>query len=200
MSNKIEMIGTKHNRLTCISEVGKGNRGYIYLFKCDCGNTKEISGSLVRKGSVKSCGCFRSEVTSAKNTTHGEVGSPTYETWTGMKARCDNPNHTAYNRYGGLGVTYASEWADYTQFKKDMGERPEGKTLDRIDNAKGYSKQNCRWATSYEQSRNTKQNVNITFNGKTQCMTDWAAELDIPLPTIQWRVASGKTTEQILEK
>lgn len=80
----------------------------------------------------------------------------TYRSWEAMTQRCRNPNHTAYRRYGGSGVEICADWADFMNFLADMGERPEGKSLDRIDNSKGYNKANCRWATRTEQARNHK--------------------------------------------
>lgn len=82
--------------------------------------------------------------------------TPTYRSWDSMKQRCLNKNNVAYNRYGGAGITVCTSWLDYSNFLKDMGERPKGKTLDRIDGTKGYYKENCRWATVSEQRRNSK--------------------------------------------
>jgi len=200
MASVKPMIGIKFNHLTAIQEIGLGNRGKIYLFQCDCGNTKEASGSEVRTGHIKSCGCLRSEMIAAKNETHGAVGTPIYETWQGMKARCLNPKTAAYKNYGGRGITICQEWLTFEGFLADMGERPEGCTLERIDNNKGYIKDNCRWATVAEQSRNTRQNKFLSKNGKTMCMMDWAKETGIPYPTIQDRVRRGWSDERALER
>lgn len=85
---------------------------------------------------------------------HGYYGTPTYSSWASMKRRCDNPNETPYRYYGGRGITYCSEWADFRNFLRDMGDRPKGTTLDRIDSNGNYTKTNCRWATKREQSLN----------------------------------------------
>lgn len=199
MAKRKQIIGLKFGRLTALHEVGKGNRGYIYLFQCDCGNKKELSGSIVKTGKTVSCGCVRSETIRAKNFVHGLVHTGAYQSWQAMKSRCTNPNQKAYKRYGGAGLSFEKSWELFENFVKDMGERPSGMTLDRIDNLKGYSKENCRWATVNEQNRNTKQNVFITHNGKTMCMKDWANETGIPYPTIQYRVSQNKTPDQILE-
>ena len=198
MAKVKNMVGQKFGRLTAIELLDKGKRGYHYLFACDCGNTKNICGSLVRTGKTLSCGCLRSETTAKKNFVHGLVHTGAYQSWLAMKTRCTNPNQSAYKRYGGRGIGFDPSWKLFENFVADMGERPVGMTLERIDNSKGYCKSNCKWATSAEQSRNTRQNVMITHNGKTMCMTDWAKETGIPYPTIQDRVKRGLVAEQIL--
>lgn len=197
MPKKIEMIGKRFGRLLTLGKTGKDGNGYRYLFACDCGNTKDLSGASVRSGHTLSCGCLRSNVIAAKNFVHGMVHSGSYKSWQAMKTRCTNPNQESSKRYLNLG--YAPEWDVFENFVRDMGERPHGMTLDRIDNFKGYSKENCRWATVAQQNRNTKQNVFITHNGKTLCMKDWANETGIPYPTIQDRVKRNKTPAEILE-
>lgn len=196
MKNKIETIGLRFGRLLVLEESGKGNRGYNYLCQCDCGEKKVINGSVMRKGKVLSCGCLRSETTAAKNFVHGLIHTGAYKSWKAMKTRCTNPSQRAYKTYGALG--FDPSWEVFENFVRDMGERPAGMTLERIDNSKGYSKENCRWATVAEQNRNTRQNKYITHNGKTMCMRDWARETNIPYPTIQDRVRRNLTPEQIL--
>ena len=200
MPKKIEMIGLRFNRLLVESEAGVGSKGYEYLCLCDCGNRKVISGSLIRRNKVQSCGCLRSETTAAKNTTHGSVGTPEYESWQGMKSRCTNKNQSSFVNYGGRGISYCKEWESFEKFLEDMGPRPEGKTLDRIDNSLGYSKENCRWATVLEQAGNTRQVVKLTLNGVTMTMTEWAKATGIPYPTIQDRRRRCLSVEAILRK
>ena len=199
MANKKPIIGMKFGRLIALHETGKTKRGYFYLFQCDCGNTKELPASMVRSGKTSSCGCLRSESISAKNFVHGLVHSGSYQSWQGMKSRCSNKNQDAYKRYGGIGLSFNPSWETFENFVKDMGERPVGMTLDRIDNSKGYSKDNCRWATPAQQNRNTKQNVFITHDGETMCMKDWSNKTGIPYTTIQDRVKKRFTPEKILE-
>jgi len=194
------MIGIKYNRLTALKEVRMGNRGMIYLFQCDCGNQKELCSSAVRSGHSKSCGCLRVETTSQNNTTHGAVNSSSYQTWQAMKTRCLNPKSSSYKNYGDRNITICDKWMSFEGFFEDMGERPDGYSLDRIDNNKGYSKENCRWATPAEQNRNTRQNKFLTKNGKTMCMRDWSNETGIPYPTIQDRVRRGWSDDRVLER
>lgn len=124
--------------------------------------------------------------------THGHTKlnwkSKTYSVWDSMIQRCNNPKATKYNNYGGRGITHDPSWFKFVNFLKDMGERPEGLTLDRIDNEKGYCKENCRWASYEEQNRNTRTNKFITHNGITKTNQEWANELGFPSSTLYNRV------------
>jgi len=199
MPAKKQILGKKFGRLEAIKEVGKGNRGYIYLFKCDCGQTKEIPGSSVTTGRIQSCGCLRSETTTQKNKTHGKSNLGAYKSWSAMKTRCTNPNTQCYKNYGARGITFCKSWEDFEKFYADMGDRPDGMTLERVNNDLPYSKDNCIWATPAEQNRNTRQNVILEKNGKRMCLTDWAKELKIPYPTLQDRVRRGWPVNRVLD-
>ena len=107
---------------------------------------------------------------------------PVHTAWRQMRARCLNSSHPSFHNYGGRGIKICHRWLnDFAAFKKDMGPKPQGQrySLERIDNAKGYSPKNCRWATYKEQGQNRRYTVWITFNGRTMCATDWARELGI---------------------
>ena len=123
------------------------------------------------------------------NTSKGK--SPTYITWDKMKTRCNNPNHERYKDYGGKGIKVCVRWNSFVNFLKDMGERPEGKTLDRIDTTKGYSKSNCRWATIKQQMRNRNNTLMFTYEGKTKPLKEWAEEIGSPYMTLYNRIARG---------
>ena len=130
---------------------------------------------------------------------HGGVGTSTHHVWMGMKARCDNPNNKDYRNYGGRGITYAPAWSDFAAFRKDMGERPEGMSLDRIDNEKGYSSDNCRWATMTEQRRNTRTNRQLTAFGRVQPLASWAEEYNLRRDTLARRLERGWSVEDALK-
>lgn len=119
-----------------------------------------------------SCGCKPN----ARNRKHGMVRAPEYETWSHMKKRCTNPNHKHWHRYGGRGITVCERWKNFANFYEDMGDRPEGKQLDRIDNNKGYSPDNCRWATPKENNNNRENSIKVDF-GYFQLTIDELAEL-----------------------
>jgi hypothetical protein len=119
-----------------------------------------------------------------------------------MKERCTNANNKRFSRYGGRGISVCQEWMDFSAFRAWAlaSGYSDGKTIDRIDNNGNYEPENCRWATRREQNRNYSRNRMITFNGKTQCVQDWAHELGIKSATISFRLRSGKTTEEALSK
>jgi len=114
--------------------------------------------------------------------------SPTYNSWVGLKDRCTNPNNPKYYLYGGKGITFQDEWEDFSNFLLDMGEKPIGTSLDRIDGNKGYFKGNCRWATIHQQNRNITSNKFITYKGVTKTNQEWANELGFPPSTLYNRV------------
>lgn len=115
-----------------------------------------------------------------------------------MKDRCLRREHIHYKKYGGRGITVCERWMKFENFLADMGERPAGKTLDRINNDKGYCPENCRWATPKEQSRNTHKNHNLTFNGQTKTITEWAELTGLLKTTIKERLRRGWTIEEVL--
>ena len=123
----------------------------------------------------------------------------TYYTWRNMKNRCNNSNNKRYHDYGGRGIKACKRWLKFENFLADMGERPPGKTLDRIDNNKGYYKENCKWSTRKEQQRNMRNNRWITINNKTQCLMDWCKELNLKYNTIFTRLLRGWPVMEALE-
>lgn len=136
------------------------------------------------------------------NKTHGMSKTRLYSIWCGMRERCLNPNNHAFKYYGGNGITVCDEWVyDFIKFYKDMGEPPSRlHSIDRIDSAKGYAPENCRWATKKQQQNNLKTNRMLTFESVTLCAFDWAKKLGIPPQTIYQRIALGYPVEKILSK
>lgn len=142
--------GAKFGRLTVVS-LGPPSRRRVAVCLCDCGQEREIEVSNLG-GNSTTCGCAqkRHGHSSARNRT------PTYSTWRAMLSRCLNKKTKEYPRYGGRGIAVCEWWLDFRNFLADMGERPKGTTIDRRDNDKGYSSDNCRWATAVEQIRNRR--------------------------------------------
>ena len=184
--------GDKFNRLTAVRFDYRDKKSELYwLFKCECGTEKVILVSSVKRGDTKACGCL--------NKTHGMTKTRTFKSWSEMKQRCLNKNRKDYKYWGGRGITVCLKWLDsFENFYADMGKRPEGKTLDRIKNDKGYYKKNCRWATSREQNNNRRDNHFLTYDNKTQTIAQWSEELNIKYYTIYMRLRRGWSVGKVL--
>ena len=159
-------IGDKINRLTVIGE-SFINKGIAYTpCRCDCGAVKNFREDALKSKERVSCGCFRLERLREVVVTHGKMNTKAYGTWEGMVQRCNNPKSEGYPNYGGRGIQICSDWLDFENFFTDMGERPEGMTLDRIDVNGNYCKENCRWADASLQGFNQRISSNNT-SGRT---------------------------------
>lgn len=121
---------------------------------CDCGTVRTVRTSLLVKGASVSCGCYARELAKQRNFTHGMTNSPEFQSWVAMKKRCKYAKHPKYHRYGGRGVSICAAWESFEQFYADMGPRPQGTSLDRIDLNGNYEPSNCRWVKVQEQSQN----------------------------------------------
>ena len=124
--------------------------------------------------------------------------APTYRSWDAMKRRCDNPRDPWFHHYGERGITYDPAWAVFANFLADMGERPQGTTLERRDGMLGYTKSNCMWATAREQTLNRTNTRWITAFGKTMCLSDWARELGVSHQKLLYRIKAGWPIDQML--
>jgi hypothetical protein len=186
------MIGQKFGSLTVIG-IGKSNGikpVSIVPCKCDCG--EEVfcaSGHLIKGVACRKCGNLK---ISKANSTHGQRKSPEYRVWVAMKNRCLNVKSSNWPNYGGRGISVCDEWKRFENFMSDMGQRPSlGHTIDRLDNSKGYSKENCRWATKAEQTRNRSISRKLTVKGETKTLGEWAEQYGMLYGTLQDRIYSG---------
>lgn len=200
----IEMSGQKFGKLTVTWQHGFSQNGEAqWDCVCECGNEAVVTGSALRKGRTQSCGCQRAlavRMNGRRNATHGhtKAGVPisrTYNTWKSMLSRCEYKRSTSYKYYGAKGVTVCERWKSFQNFLDDMGERPEGMSLDRKDSLLGYSPENCKWSTDLEQQNNKSSNILIEAFGKTQTIAQWSRETGIHKATIGRRFFAGKSPE-----
>jgi hypothetical protein len=186
-----------YGRLTLLYHCG----GRYWLCECECGTEGEFRIDHLVSGLTQSCGCLNKE----QKTSHGHTvngRTPTYESWRAMRDRCELASHPHYQRYGGRGIRVCEQWLGpegFANFLRDMGERPSGKhSIDRIDNEGHYEPSNCKWSTMVQQHQNRSTNVNLTHNGKTQCLTAWSVETGIRISTLRARLQRGLSVEEVL--
>lgn len=200
------MIGRRFGKLTVIEQgptyyTPKRQSQLQWRCQCDCGGETVVRGGQLRLGRVKSCGCLHIEALLARSVTHGQSrgGKRTkaYSAWKNMHTRCYNPNHVDWHSYGGRGIAVAPQWRSYEQFYADMGDPPEGCSLDRIDFNGDYCAANCRWATFAEQSRNTRQNVWVTYKGRRMVLADAAHEAGLSPALVYSRKHQGWPEERL---
>lgn len=203
MSKLIDLTGKKFNRLTVISRAENSKHGKVrWKCKCECGNEVIVDASSLRKNSVHSCGCYRTERLNEYSYTHGKSKTRLNNTWRCMKQRCLNPNNSAYKNYGGRGITVCNEWQEFQPFydwaiangyKDDL-------TIDRIDVNGNYEPSNCRWVDTKTQSNNTRRSHYITYKGETMTLTQWANKLNMNKGTLTKRLNSGWSIEEAFTK
>jgi hypothetical protein len=194
MPRPIDRVGQVFGRLTVLrmATQTKDNKSR-WEVECSCGVRKIVRASVLANGSCTSCGCYQIEYTRARSITHGMTSSREYNSWHAMKLRCTNPHDHNYPQYGGRGITVSSRWIDsFETFFSDLGPRPVGTTIDRIDPDGNYEPGNVRWASIETQNRNKRSNQHLTdSNGVTKLAADWARDLGISQTTINNRIARG---------
>lgn len=194
MGAMIDLKGFRFGKWTVIEKAASppGNEAKAFwLCRCDCGTEAVRRGVQLRyaekrgvRQSCQSCGAIDSQ------TKHGLSKTPEYKVWAAMLDRCKNPEHHAFARYGGRGITVCDRWKDsFENFLSDMGKRQSSaESLDRIDNNGPYDPENCRWTDSKTQNRNTSRVVDLTLKGRTQSIAGWAEELGISHAVIWHRL------------
>jgi len=201
MPKKIDLTGKVFERLTVIRELDTTRSGVRWECRCECGKVTKVLSNDLRSGKTLSCGCYKIDI---HRKIKGESihSSRIYRIWEGMNQRCYNKNHTSYYNYGGRGISICNEWKDSATFYDwaiNNGYEDE-LTIDRIDNNGNYCPDNCRWITRKEQLNNKRTNKMITYNNKTQTISQWANELEINKNTIRKRIRLGWSIEDVLHK
>jgi len=195
-------VGKRYGRLLVVSakRVKDSNgRGRTVLdCICDCGSKKQVESSSAKSGKSLSCRCLRIDLNLKTFTTHGEASksarSDEYQIYMAMKNRCYLKSNKHYHLYGGRGIGMSDEWKnDFMCFLSDMGRRPSpAHSIDRIDNEKGYSKENCRWATPKEQANNKRSTVRIEHYGMMMTISEMASMYAIPFKHLEYRIKKKK--------
>lgn len=204
MTKATDLTGQQFGRLTVIKRHFPSNVRQQAMWECSCscgcGNVVVPAMSL-KKAITRSCGCLRKETSAELNTKHGLRDSEEYHVWSGIKNRCYNKNEKSYPDYGGRGVTMCDEWKDsFETFYRDMGSRPSHKhTIERRENDKGYTKENCVWATRKEQANNRRNNLYYELNGESKTLQEWCDELCIKYMTVYARLKRGMTFEEAIQ-
>lgn len=160
MNTLIDMTGKRFGAWLVLHRSDSPINSAYWLCRCECGTVRSVWGSSLRKQKSRNCGCLRNTSKLKHGDTINGTATTEYLRWTAAKQRCYNKNDNRFKDYGGRGITMCGEWrTDFSKFLADMGRCPEGLTLERIDNDKGYSPDNCKWATYHEQRMNQRSSM-----------------------------------------
>lgn len=177
--------------------------GRKWLCECDCGTTRKVDKYNLISGGSKSCGCLSRENIIKRSTKHGlGTKDKRYGVWAEMKQRCTNPNHIKFKSYGDRGIKVCDDWFAYENFYKwsEVSGYSEGLSLDRIDNNKGYSPDNCRWTDAKTQANNTRRNVVMTINGITRTLAEHARFYNMDAETLKYRYVHGLRDFELIKQ
>jgi len=196
-----DIKGMQFGRLTVSHKLGSLNKRHYWLCVCTCGRSVEVNTSSLLNGNTKSCGCLIAESVSARSTTHGQSKTPLYQLWHRMLQRCEDKNCTDYKYYGARGITVCERWHTFENFKDDVGDRPDGLTLDRKNNDSGYGPDNFRWASRELQANNMRSNVKTLVAGKLLSIKQMADKAGTSYDTMKARLTRlGYSAEEALTK
>ena len=196
-------VGCRYGKLvvlnTFLFKEKSGQNSLRAICLCDCGKKKTVRVFSIKNGNTTSCGCFRFKL--ARNPRKARSPHEAKELlkaiWYSMKHRCSKPNSPRFHYYGGRGIQVCQRWQDsFEDFVEDMGPKPKGYSIDRIDNDKGYSPENCKWSSSAEQQRNKRNNQFITYKGETLCHKDWSIKLGGNIALVGSRIKRGWSVER----
>ena len=203
MSNFKDLSNQKFGCLIPLSvDKNKNYKKTHWICKCDCGNITIVSTCDLTSGHTKSCGCLKFK---SKNQKHGMKNTRIYNIWCSMKQRCNNKNCSVYKSYGAKGISVCPEWnsnfISFYNWSISNGYK-DNLTIDRLDNSKGYSPENCRWATAKQQARNRISNIIIEHNGESKILIEWCEKYNVRYSTVYDRLVAlrNKNEEITFEK
>lgn len=200
----VNLAGETFGKITIISYEGKDHKGNTYWnCVCSCGNKMTIRGECVKSGRTVSCGKGKcspkhKEPENRKATGKTSPHNYTYRSWNSMMKRCYSRNSNRFHSHGGRGIVVCDRWHTFSNFVEDMGERPQGLSIDRINNNGNYEPGNCRWATPKEQARNTRRSIMIEYDGQTKSLPEWCEILGLNYKSILARVENGWNHKEAL--
>jgi len=194
----IDNDGQRFGRLVVIQTRGVPGKPRSAVCRCDCGRITHVDRGKLRSGHTRSCGCLKEDTSRARCFKHGGNGTREHRTWQSMLRRCETPTTPSFRYYGGRGIKVCARWHDFAVFLADMGPRPAGTSLDRINNDGDYEPGNCRWATPLIQSRNSRHNRILEFRGESHCVSEWAEILGVPPLRLMMRLHRGASIEETL--
>lgn len=203
MGKPLDLTGQVFGKLTAIrlGEPGVNTYGKPirkWICKCDCGNETIVVASKLTGNHTSSCGCLQKEICGDMFRTHGLRKTSEYESWASMKDRCLNKNNKKFHLWGGRGITICDRWLNsFENFYADMGKKPDGCTLDRIDVNGNYEPENCRWATAKQQSNNLRTTKKYEAFGIVDTLSGFAERLGCTRDAIKLRLKRGQTMEYI---
>lgn len=186
-----DLTGQKFGLLTVKAFAGFAGKFPKWECDCQCGGSTLAFANILKQGRAQHCGC--------QSKHDGRTDHPLYSTWINMIGRCEDSRKKEFKHYGARGIRVCERWKeDFWAFVSDMGERPDGCSIDRIDNDGDYEPGNCRWATSAEQAANTRRCRYITYNGETKTMSEWARGLGITTEGLRLRLKKDAPLSEIL--
>lgn len=204
MSKAEDLSGQRFARLIVRLRSPGNTRGHArWECVCDCGNVTIVPAGRLKSGNTRSCGCLARDsaggITQAK---HGLSDTAEYSIWSNIKQRCYNEKDQGYPYYGGKGITMSEEWeVSFETFYRDMGPRPTDQhSIDRKDNSKGYSKENCRWATKEEQANNRCSNNLYEYEGELKTIAQWCRILNLDYESVRGKIRRGSSFEEAIRK
>ena len=198
MGKKEDLTGRRFGRWLVLKETDERKCGNVmWLCKCDCGTIKTVSSNSLKKGKSLSCGCYNKDII----TKHGMGRTRLHGIWGNIRYRCGNEKSIGAKNYINRGIKVCEEWANsfeaFAEWALANGYTDE-LTIDRIDNNGNYTPDNCRWTTAKEQGRNKRNNVHLTYNGETHCLSEWAEITNQPYTRLHQRYSRGWNTKEIL--